>query len=402
MKRYSYKVKDKQTGKILTGSVQAENERAAGRILVDQGYVPQKLTEEAADGWLDRFRNRITSKQRIAFTRQFATLIGAGLPLSASLRMLAEQAEEKPVKAMIENVLAQVEGGKTLHAAFSQYPEVFNPVYLALIKAGEASGTLDVALRRLADQQEKDANMISKIRGAMTYPAIVLVVIIAVVIFMMIAVVPQVQGLYDDLGEELPFLTMLMVGVSNFIVKFWWLIAILIGIAVWFFIQFKRTDVGIRWLANFKLHVPFFSGLFLRLYNARFARTAQMLLSTGVPVLDAMDISAAAMNNVVVEDQIREAATMVRSGKTLSKSLRDREYILPLTPQMAATGEESGKIDEMLGKAAKVYEDELDERIAAISTAIEPVLMVLLAIVAGGMVMAILFPIYSLVSKIGV
>lgn len=402
MKRYSYKVKDKQTGKILSGSVQAESERAAGKILVEQGYVPQKLTEETTDGWIDKLRNRITSKQRIAFTRQFATLIGAGLPLSASLRMLAEQTEEKPVKAMIEDILAQVEGGKTLHDAFSKYPEVFNKVYLALIAAGEASGTLDEALKRLADQQEKDASMISKIRGAMTYPAIVLVVIILVVIFMMIAVVPQVQGLYDDLGEELPFLTMLMVGISNFIVKFWWLIAIVIGVAIWFFVQFKRTDVGIRWMANFKLHVPLFKGLFLRLYNARFARTAQMLLSTGVPMLDAMNISADAMNNVVVEDQIKDAAVMVRSGKSLSKSLHDREYILPLTPQMTATGEESGKLDEMLGKAAKVYEDELDERIAAISTAIEPVLMVLLAIVAGGMVMAILFPIYSLVSKIGV
>ncbi len=402
MKRYSYKAKDKQTGKIVSGSVQAESERAAGRILVDQGYIPQKVTEEAVDGWVDKIRNRITSKQRIAFTRQFATLIGAGLPLSTSLRMLAEQTEEKPMKAMIEDVLAQVEGGKTLHDAFAKYPEVFNKVYLALIAAGEASGTLDEALRRLADQQEKDASMISKIRGAMTYPAIVLVVIVAVVIFMMVAVVPQVESLYADLGEELPFLTMLMVGISNFIVKFWWLILILVGVAVWFFVQFRRTDVGIRWIARFKLNVPMFKGLFLRLYNARFARTAQMLLSTGVPMLESMNIAAESMNNVVVEDQIKEAAMMVRSGKPLSRALRDRDYILPLLPQMAATGEESGRLDEMLGKAAKVYEDELDERIAAISTAIEPVLMVILAIVAGGMVAAILFPIYSLVTKIGV
>ncbi len=402
MKRYTYKAKDKNTGKIVSGSVQAENERTAGRILVDQGYVPQKITEETSNGVFDKLKNRITSKQRIAFTRQFATLIGAGLPLSASLRMLAEQTEEKPVRAMVEDILAQVEGGKTLHDAFAKYPEVFNGVYLALIAAGEASGTLDEALKRLADQQEKDASMIAKIRGAMTYPAIVLVVIIAVVIFMMLAVVPQVESLYEDLGEELPFLTMLMVGISNFIVNFWWLILIVVGVAVWFFVQFKRTEVGIRWMARLKLNVPMFKGLFLRLYNARFARTAQMLLSTGVPMLDSISIAAESMNNVVVEDQIKQAEVMVRSGKPLSKALKDREYILPLLPQMAATGEESGRLDDMLGKAAKVYEDELDERIAAISTAIEPVLMVVLAIVAGGMVAAILFPIYSLVSKIGV
>ncbi len=402
MKRYNYKAKEKATGKIVSGNVQAESERAAGRILIEQGYTPQKITEETSEGILGKLQNRITSKERIVFTRQFATLIGAGLPLSTSLRMMAEQTEDKPMKALIEDVLAQVEGGKTLHDAFSKYPEVFNKVYLALIAAGEASGTLDEALRRLADQQEKDANMIAKIRGAMTYPAIVLVVIVAVVMFMMIAVVPQVESLYRDMNEPLPFLTLLMVGISNFIAHFWWLILILLGIAVWFFVQFRQTDVGIRWIAKFKLHVPFFKGLFLRLYNARFARTAQMLLSTGVPMLEAMNISAESMNNVVVEDQIKEAAVMVRSGKTLSSSLKDREYILPLLPQMAATGEESGQLDDMLGKAAKVYEDELDERIAAISTAIEPVLMVILAIVAGGMVMAILFPIYNLVSQIGV
>lgn len=401
MKRYNYKAKDKATGKIVSGNVQAESERAAGKILIDQGYTPQKISEEVNDGIFSKLQNRITSKQRIVFTRQFATLIGAGLPLSTSLRMMAEQTEEKPMKALIEDVLAQVEGGKTLHDAFARYPEVFNRVYLALIAAGEASGTLDEALKRLADQQEKDANMISKIRGAMTYPAIVLVVIVAVVMFMMIAVVPQVESLYRDMNEPLPFLTLLMVGVSNFIAHFWWLILILLGIAVWFFVQFRRTDVGIKWIAQFKLKVPFFKGLFLRLYNARFARTAQMLLSTGVPMLEAMNIAAESMNNVVVEEQIKEAAVLVRSGKTLSSSLKNREYILPLLPQMAATGEESGQLDDMLGKAAKVYEDELDERIAAISTAIEPVLMVVLAIVAGGMVMAILFPIYNLVGSIG-
>lgn len=303
---------------------------------------------------------------------------------------------------MIEDILAQVEGGKTLHDAFSKYPQVFSKVYLSLIAAGEASGTLDVSLQRLATQQEKDASMISKIRGAMTYPIIVLLVIIVVIVFMMVAVVPQVENLYHDLGEELPWMTKVLVGMSNFVMNFWWLILVILGIIVWFFLQFRKTDVGQRWLSVFKLNVPIFKGLFQRLYNARFARTAQMLLSAGVPMLEAMTISGEAMNNIVMEGQITEASTMVRSGKPLSVALKGRDYILPLLPQMAATGEQSGKIDEMLGKAATVYEDELDERIAAISTMIEPILMVMLALVAGGIVGAVLFPIYSLVSKIGV
>lgn len=402
MKRYTYKAKDKKTGRVVSGTVQADNERAAGRILLDQGYVPQKLKEDTVEGFLAKLTNKVSAKQRIIFTRQFATLIGAGLPLSTSLRMVAEQTEDKPMKAVIEDVLAQVEGGKTLHEAFSKHPDVFNKVYLSIIAAGEASGTLDVSLRRLATQQEKDANMISKIRGAMVYPAIVLVVIVLVVIFMMVAVVPQVDSLYKDMGEELPVLTQIMVGISNFIMYWWWLILIFVTVAVWFFLQFRKTDLGMKWIALFKLNVPLFKGLFLRLYNARFARTAQMLLSAGVPMLDAIRISTDAVNNMILEDQLNQAITMVRSGKPLSVALKGRDYILPLLPQMAATGEQSGKVDEMLGKAAQVYEDELDERIAAISTMIEPILMVVLAIVAGGIVAAILFPIYSLVSSIGV
>lgn len=402
MKRYTYKAKDKKTGRVVSGHVQAESEQAAGRILVDQGYVPQRVAEERNDGIFAKFQNKVTAKQRVIFTRQFATLIGAGLPLSTALRMVAEQAEDKPTKALVEDILAQVEGGRTLYDAFSKHPDVFNKVYLALIAAGEASGTLDVSLKRLAEQQEKDMAMISKIRGAMTYPAIVLLVIVAVVIFMMVAVVPQVDNLYRDMGKELPVMTLIMVAISNFFAHFWWLILIILGVLVWFFAQFRRTDTGQKFLSKVKLNVPIFRGLFWRLYNARFARTAQMLLSAGVPMLDAIKISAEAMNNIILENEMMEAATMVRSGKPLSVALKGKDYILPLLPQMAATGEQSGKIDEMLGKAAKVYEDELDERVAAIATAIEPILMVTLAIVAAGIVGAILFPIYTLVNDIHV
>ena len=400
MRRYKYKAKDRKTGRIISGTVQADSEQSAGKILVDQGYIPQKVHAEDS-GLFAQKNNKMKTKQRIVFTRQLATLVGAGLPLSNSLRLIAEQTDDDATRTVVEEISAQIEGGKTLHDAFAKFPEIFNKVYLSLIAAGEASGTLDVSLQRLAAQQEKDANMMSKIRGAMTYPLIVTLVIVAVVDFMMVAVVPQVEGLYRDLKKPLPGATAFMVAVSNFFINQWWLILIILLFLVWFFVQFRRTDVGKKFLANFKLNVPLFKDLFLRLYNARFARTAQMLLSAGVPMLDSMQISSEAMNNPVVEDQITQAATMVRSGKPLSAALKGRDYILPLLPQMASTGEESGRIDEMLGKAAQVYEDELDERLNAISTMIEPILMVLLAVVAGGMVAAILFPIYSIIGEIG-
>lgn len=398
MKRFSYRAKDTRTGRTLKGSIQAESERAAGKLLVERGFVPDYLKEEGT-GLLDKI-NGVTTKDKIVFTRQFATLVGAGLPLANSLRTVAEQTQNKKMRGIIEEILADVEAGKSLGDAFAKHPKVFDKVYLALVRAGEVSGTLDESLKRIATQQEKDAAMMSKIRGAMTYPLIVLVVIIAVIVFMMSTVVPQVEGLYEDLGEELPALTAFMVGLANFGAQFWWLILLIFVGIIGGILQFRRTKAGIRFFANFKLNVPLFKGLFQKLYMARFARTAQILLATGVPMLDTLKISGEAVNNVVVQKSIDEAAEKVQAGKALSIALRDKPYILPLIPQMISIGEESGKIDEMLGKAAQVFEDELDEQIRALSTMIEPVLMVVLAIVAGGMVGAILFPIYSLVSSI--
>jgi type IV pilus assembly protein PilC len=356
--------------------------------------------EEEGAGILTKITSKVTTKDKIVFTRQFATLIGAGLPLANSLRMVADQTQNKAMRGIIEDILASVEAGKTLADAFSKHPETFDRVYLALIAAGEMSGTLDESLKRLALQQEKDAAMMSKIRGAMTYPAIVLVVIILVVAFMMLTVVPQVESLYEDMKQQLPPLTAFMVWISNFFINYWWIVVLVMIGAVWFLIQFLRTKTGIRFAAAFKLNVPLFKNLFRRLYMARFARTAQILLATGVAMLDTLRIAGDAMNNVLVKKSIDEAAEKVQAGKALSESLKDRDYIMPLVPQMISIGEQSGKIDEMLGKVAQVYEDELDEQIRTISTMIEPILMVFLAIVAGGMIAAILFPIYALVNLV--
>ena len=399
MRRFNYKAKEKATGKTVKGNIQAENEQIAGRLLIEQGYIPQSVTEEGTGLF---GKGRVTSKDRVTFTRQLSTLIGAGLPLASSLRTVAEQTQSKPMKTVAEEILTNIEGGKTLHDAFAQYPDIFNGVYLALIKAGETSGTLDLALKRLADQEEKDAAMLSKIRGALVYPAIILVVIIAVLAFMMIMVVPQVKSLYEDMGEELPPLTQFLVGMSDFFGQFWWLVLIILGgfgFALYYLV--KRTPSGRKAMDNFKLHVPIFGGLFRKLYVSRFARTAEMMLATGVPMLDSVRISIEATSNVVVEEEYSKALDIIKSGKALSESLKDREYMLPLVPQMASIGEESGKIDEMLGKAATVYENELDEQINNISTMIEPILMVAMAGLIGIVIGGTLLPIYSLVNSIG-
>ncbi|MFC2385457.1 MAG: type II secretion system F family protein [Candidatus Nanosyncoccus sp.] len=401
MKRFIYKARDSKTGEIMKGVIQAENERTAGKLLIEQGMTPDRIDEDMSGvGLFQRFRNKVTMKDKIVFTRQFATLIGAGLPLSNSLRTVIEQTESKPMQKVVESILVDVEAGKTLTQACEKYPDVFNKVYIALLRAGEASGSLDVSLKRLAEQQEKDHAMISRIRGALIYPAIILMVIIAVLVFMVLMIVPQVQSLYKDIGKDLPWATMVLVSFANFLVAFWWLVTILLGIAIYFLLQFRKTTTGIEWSAMIKLNVPIFKTMFWRLYNARFARTASNLMSAGVSIQDTLQISAEAMNNVVLEKEIKDVSEKVKQGKTLSSSLKNLSYILPLVPQMASIGEESGKIDEMLAKAAQVYEDELEEQIRTISTMIEPVLMVVMAIMVGFIIVAVLFPIYSIVNDV--
>ncbi len=403
MKRFNYEARDQSTDKIVKASIQADSESSAARVLIGQGFVPLSIKEESADGnFLAKITGRITTKDKIVFTRQLATLIGAGLPLAQSLSTVLDQTQNNQLKKVIEDIIASVEGGKTLHESFSKHKDVFDVVFLALVGAGEVSGTLDQSLVRIADQQEKDAAIASKIKGAMTYPIIVLFVIFGVMGFMLFTVVPQVEKLYHDLKRPLPFLTQMMVDMANFIGGFWWLVLIGLGAGGYFFSQFIKTDVGIKAKDTFKLNVPIFGQMFKKLYMARFARTGQTLLSTGVSMLDMLKLTSKSVNNVMVERSIVRASEKVKGGKALSESLKVEDYILLLIPQMIKIGEQSGRIDEMLGKAAQVYEDELDEQVRTISTSIEPILMVVLAIVAGSMVGSILLPIYSLVNGLNI
>ena len=398
MKRFEYRAKEQGTGKVIKGTIQAENDRIAGKLLVDRGYVPDYIKEEK-EGISNKF-SRVTARDRINFTRQFATLIGAGLPIAQSLRTVAEQTQSKAMKAVVEEILADVEAGRTLGDSFGKHNDVFSNVYLSLIRAGEVSGTLDESLKRIAAQEEKDEKMIGSIKGAMVMPVITLIVIFIVFLYMMLEVVPQVDNLYADLGQDLPPFTQFLVGIKDFIIGYWWLaIMIVAGLVVGIF-QYRKTESGIRMAAKIKLNFPLFSPLFRMLYMARLTRISQILLATGVSVLDTMHIAGESTNNVVVEEEVLDAAEQVQGGKAMSDALKDRTYILPLVHQMAAIGEQSGKMDEMLGKAAQVFEDDLDEKVNAISQAIEPVMMILLAILAGGLVGGILFPIYALVNEI--
>lgn len=398
---YIYNAKRNDTGAQVTAEVQAESERAAAKLLMGQGLFPVSIKKKEDTSLLGRagLGNRVSSKDRIIFTRQLSTLITAGLPLTAALRSARDQINNKALRDVVTQVVSTVEGGSTLSAALAQHPKVFNDIYVSMMAAGEASGSLDKSLERIANQQEKDAAIVSKIRGAMIYPLIVLIVIILVLVYMLVSVLPLIASLYKDLGKPLPFLTQLLVNTSSFIINYWWLVMIGLAALGYMAHNYLKTEAGKRLTDGIKFKVPIFGPMFRKVYMARFARTLGSLLSSGIPMLEAMRIVGMSVGNSYVADAVAKAAQSVKGGKALSASLEGNEYFTQLVPQMIRIGEQSGAIDSMLDKVATYYETEVDDEVKNLSTTIEPIMMVILGVTVGGLLFAILYPVYSLVGE---
>ncbi len=402
MLSFRYTARDPATGQYIKSNVEAETEQAAAKLIRKEGFVPIdiSLSEKATGGLLGRFKDRVHSKDKVLFSRQLSTLINAGLPLVQSLRSVNNQTESKPLKIIINAVISDVEAGATLSAAMAKHPQAFNQVYVSLIAAGEASGTLDKALERLAIQQEKDAELISKVRGAMIYPIIVLAVMLGVMVFMLVKVLPQVQVLYDGLpGAHLPLITAILLAVANFVIHFWWVVLVALGLAIFFTTRWARTFGGKQVIDKLKMKAWPVGPLFTKMYMARFARTGTTLVASGVPLLQMLQITANSINNVHVEESIHKASEKVKGGKALSDSLQNDPNFLELVPNMLRIGEQSGSLEQMLAKTADYYEKEVDDQVKAISTIIEPVLMVILGIVAFVIVAAVLLPVYGLAGQ---
>lgn len=396
MATFSYKARDTKSGKLIHSTIQADSENAAARLLMAQNIVPIEI--KAANNnskLLDKF-NRVTSKDLVIMTRQMSTMLNAGLPLSQALATVAEQSQSRALKNIMSDVLSQVNGGGAFSDALAKYPDVFSQFYIAIVRAGETSGKLDTSLQRLADQLEHDADMLSKIKGAMVYPAIVLTVIVGVVIYMLVTLVPQVKHLYDDMHKTLPVQTQILQSVAGFLMHYWYITLLAIGVFIFFFGRWKRTTGGRKMIDALKLNAPLFKDLIRKLYMARFSRTMQTLVQAGVSILESLRISADSVNNVLVHDDIAAAMGPVKNGKSTSEALSGRDYILPFVPEMIRIGENAGSIDTMLGKVADYYDKEVDNTIKSISTLIEPVLMVVMALMIGFIVAAVLLPIYQL------
>ncbi len=398
---FKYTARNPSTGQRVTAQVEANSEMEAAKIIQREGLAPLEIKPVTTNNnFLSKFRNRITTKQKIIFSRQMSTLINAGLPLVQSLRNVADQTENKTFKLVISKIVTDVEGGSSFSDALSKYPRVFNNIYINLIAAGEISGNLDNALERIAFQQEKDAEIVSKVRGAMAYPAVVIVVMLGVVSFMIVKVLPQVRTIYDDLpGAQLPLITRVMLAISDFTIKYWWLVIIMVALLIFVTTKYARTGPGKEVVDKFKIKAWPFGPLFMKVYMARFARTGTTLVASGVPLIQVLEVVAQSINNVHVERSIKKATEQVKSGKSLADSLEGDPYFLVLVPNMLRIGEQSGSLDAMLEKTADYYEKAVDNQVKTISTIIEPLLMVILGVVAFIIVAAVLLPIYGLAGK---
>lgn len=398
---YNYTAREPSTGKTVKASVQADTESAAAALIKKEGLVPLDISvgDSAGGIALPSFlrRKRVKIKEKVLFSRQLSTLINAGLPLVQALRNVAGQTKSKPFRIVIDQVIADVEAGSALSKSLAKHPRVFNAVYISLVEAGETSGTLDKSLERLAIQQEKDADIISKVRNAFIYPIIVLVVMVGVVIYMLLTVLPQVETLYDGMpGAQLPVFTRMLLFVSDVIKQFWWALAIVIGIGAFFGTRWARTGPGKSAIDKFKMKAPLLGPLYMKLYMARFARTGATLIGSGVPLIRVLEITGDAVDNVHIKASLKASTEKVKGGKALSTTLEGNDNFLELVPSMLHIGEESGSTEAMMSKTAEYYEKEVDDQIKAISTIIEPVLMVVMGIMALIIVAAVLLPVYTL------
>ncbi len=398
---FHYVARDPSTGDKIKAEVQAESEQAAAKLVQSQGLVLLDLQPGDRTGGIFGFiKNRISTKEKILFSRQLSTLINAGLPLLQSLRSVGKQIKNNAMKNVINQVITDIESGRALSEALAKHPKVFNNIYISLVSAGETSGTLDDALKRIANQQEKDAEIMSKVKGAMIYPLVVVFVMLAVIGFMIITVLPQVEVLYTDLpGASLPLITRVLLAISKFTTQYWYIVLIIMAVLGFATTKWARTGPGKLVIDKMKMKAWPIGQLFMKLYMARFARTGTTLVGTGVPLIQVLEITARSINNIHIEKSIRQAIEKVKGGKSLSSSIKDDPNFLSLVPDMLSIGEQSGAIEEMMEKTAEYYEKEVDNQIKTVSTIIEPLLMVLLGVAAFIIVAAVLLPIYGLAGQ---
>ena len=398
---FQYKARGSD-GKIVKGLVDSPNEAIASRLLHEKGLFVIELTRSGGSfslhSFFDRFQ-RIGFTEVVNFTRQLATMVVAGLPLPESLTILRAQSTNKLFVTVLQDLEGQIVGGGTLGDALAKYPAYFSNTYVALVRAGESSGTLDQVLTRLADILESQREFQSKVKGAMIYPIIIVIGMTAVVFIMMTVVVPKLTDLYKDFNIDLPTSTRLLMGISSFFVHFWW-IMILVGIGgVTLFNRWRKTPEGELIVDTFSLKIPLFGELQKKVMLVEFTRTLGMLIASGIHILEGLQILRESLGNVVFRNAIGQISKKVEKGFPLGDTFFQYEVFPPIVSQMMKVGEETGKLDDTLLKLSKYFQSESENLVKGLTTAIEPIIMVVLGVGVGFIVISVITPIYSLTSQ---
>jgi type IV pilus assembly protein PilC len=400
---FAYKVRDKQ-GKMVAGTLEADSQAVVATKLRSMGFAPVLIEEQKTSvGKMEiklPWANRVKAKDLAVFSRQFATMINSGLSLLRALNILAEQTENSKLAAVIGDVRTEVEKGSSLSAALSKHPKVFKRLYVAMIRAGEVGGVLDSVLLRLAENLEKEVALKQKIKSAMTYPVVVFCLVILILVGMLIFVVPTFKNLYGELGGTLPLPTKVLISLSDNAKRFWYIVAALaigaaVGIKRW-----VNTEQGRgRWDA-IKLKVPIFGLLVHKTALSRFSRTLSVLMKSGVPILQSLEIVRETVNNTVMSNAVSDVSTSVKEGESIAKPLERHEIFPPMVVQMISVGEETGALDTMLGKVSDFYDQEVEATVDALTSLIEPILIAVMGVVVGGMVVALYMPMFNIIKLI--
>lgn len=401
---FEYRVRDR-AGTVQSGQMEAASSAAVAKTLRDKGFVPLKIAERQLGSLDKEFRlpgskKRVKNKEIAVFSRQLATMVNSGLTLVRALSVLQEQSQNPAFASVIADVRARVEQGSSLSVSLASHPKIFGTLYVAMVQAGEVGGALDETLMRLADTLEAGVRLRSKVKSAMAYPVMVFGLVILIVSAMLLFIVPIFSRMYADLGGELPLPTKTLVNISSILSKWWWLFALITIGGVVGFKRWIRTPVGRAKWDRFKLRVPLFGKLVQKVAISRFSRTMSVLSRTGVPVLQALDIVAATAGNEVVAEALRDVQESVKRGESLAGPLARHEVFPPMVTHMMAVGEETGALDAMLGKVADFYDQEVDAAVGALTSLIEPILIVVMAVAVGGILISLYLPMFNIASLI--
>jgi type IV pilus assembly protein PilC len=388
---FEWEGKDR-TGKVVRGEMRAGGEAVVGATLRRQGILVQKVKKRRMSGG-----GSIKPKDIAVFTRQLATMMKAGVPLLQSFDIVARGSTNPRVTKLLNDIRGDVETGTSLSSAFRKHPLYFDALYCNLVEAGEAAGILETLLDRLATYQEKTIAIKQKIKSALTYPIAVLVVAFVVVAVIMIFVIPAFKEVFTSFGADLPAPTLFVMGMSEIFVKYWWAIFGSIGGGIYFFLQsWKRSEVMQKRMDRLLLKIPVFGPIMFKAATARWTRTLSTMFSAGVPLVEALDSVGGAAGNAVFAEATEQIQKDVATGTSLTNSMQATNLFPVMVLQMAAIGEESGALDQMLGKAADFYEEEVDEAVKALSSLIEPFIIVILGTIIGGIVVSMYLPIFKL------